>query len=139
MGNYGVEDDPLTYAIIGCALRVHRAFGPGLLESAYEEGLVREFAQAGLSFRKHPTLRISYAGEVIDRTYRPDFVIENEVVVEVKSIAKFLPVHEAQVLTYMRLSELERGLLLNFNVALLKDGIRRLIMTRAPKGAPGVA
>jgi GxxExxY protein len=138
MADYGAEDDPLTYAIIGCAIRVHKELGPGLLESAYEDGLAREFVQAGLSFRKQPSLRMSYAGELLDRTYRPDFIVENEVVVEVKSIATFLPVHEAQVLTYMRLSAKERGLLLNFNVALLKDGIRRLILTRAPRGAPVV-
>ena len=129
------SDDPLTYAIIGCAMRVHRELGPGLLESAYEECLNKEMSKSGLSVERQPRIKISYEGSMLNREYRPDFLIQAEVVVEVKSVSGFLPVHQAQLLTYMKLAGIERGLLINFNVALLKNGIKRLIMTKAPDGA----
>ena len=129
------SDDPLTYAIIGCAMHVHRELGPGLLESTYEECLNIEMCKSGLSFERQPRIKISYEGTVLNRHYRPDFLIQGEVVVEVKSVASILPVHQAQLLTYMKLAQIERGLMLNFNVALLKDGVKRLIMTKAPSGA----
>jgi GxxExxY protein len=132
---YTASDDPLTYAIIGCAMRVHRELGPGLLESAYEECLSRSMSKSGLSIERQPRVKISYEGTILHREYRPDFVVQDEVVVEVKSVGGFLPVHQAQLLTYMKLAEIESGLLINFNVALLKDGIKRMIMTKAPNGA----
>ena len=129
------SDDPLTYSIIGCAMRVHRELGPGLLESVYEECLNREMSKSGLIIERQPRIKISYEGSILGREYRPDFMIHGEVVVEVKSVGGLLPVHHAQLLTYMKLAEIERGLLINFNVALLNDGIKRLIMTKAPSGA----
>ena len=134
-GNYDAKDDPLTYRINGCAIRVHRALGPGLLESVYEECIEVELARDGMSFRSHPRIAVPYEGRILDREFRPDFVIENEVVLELKSVANFLPVHQAQMLTYMKLSRIERGLLINFNVAVLVKGIKRLILTEAPRGA----
>ena len=134
-GNYAAKDDPLTYRIIGCAIRVHRELGPGLLESVYEECIKLELAREGLSFRSHPRIAVHYEGRILNREFRPDFVIENEVVAELKSVANFLPVHQAQMLTYMKLSRIERGLLINFNVAVLVKGIKRLILTEAPRGA----
>lgn len=132
---YSAEDDPLTYQIIGGAIRVHKELGPGLLESAYEECLARELVKAGLRIQRQPRVGISYDGNTLDKEYRPDFIVNDEVVLEVKSVSGFLPLHQAQTLTYMKLSGLERGLLINFNVALLRNGIKRLIMTKAPLSA----
>ena len=132
---YGAGDDPLTYAIIGCAIKVHKKLGPGLLETPYDDGMQIELSKAGLAFRHQPSVRIPYEGKLLPRSFRPDFVIEEQVVVELKSVKDFLPVHEAQLLTYMRLSAVQRGLLINFNVSLLVRGIKRLILTEAPIGA----
>lgn len=132
---FGEKDDPLTYAIIGCAIKVHKRLGPGLLESPYDDLMQITLDKAGLAFRHQPRLRIPFEGRLLDRNFRPDFLIEEQVVLEIKSVEHFLPVHQAQVLTYMRLSEIQRGLLINFNVALLRDGIKRLILTEAPVGA----
>jgi GxxExxY protein len=122
--------DPLTHAIIGCAIAVHTEMGPGLLEAAYDDCLARELGKTGMPFVRQPVRRISYQGSLLDKTYRPDFIVNAEVVVEVKSVVKVLPLHVSQTLTYMKLSEIERGLLLNFNVPLMIHGIRRLILSR---------
>ena len=135
---FSAEDDPLTYAIIGCAIKVHKKLGPGLLESPYDECMQVALENAGLKFRHQPSVRIPFEGRLLDRNFRPDFLIEEQVVLEIKSVEHFLPVHQAQVLTYMRLAEIQRGLLINFNVALLVNGIKRLILTEAPIGAPVV-
>ena len=132
---YGAEDDPLTYAIIGCAIKVHKKLGPGLLETPYDDAMQIELSKAGLAFRHQPFVRIPYEGKLLPRSFRPDFLIEEQVVVELKSVKDLLPVHQAQVLTYMRLSGIQRGLLVNFNVSLLVRGIKRLILTEAPIGA----
>ena len=124
------ERDPLTHAIIGCAIAVHTEMGPGLLEAAYDDCLARELGKTRMPFVRQPVTRISYQGALLDKTYRPDFIVNAEVVVEVKSVAHVLPVHVAQTLTYMKLSQIERGLILNFNVPLMIHGIRRLILTR---------
>jgi len=110
-------------------MRVHKELGPGLLESVYDDCLARALNNAGLSVERHPRLSVSYEGSLLDRQFRPDFVVEESVVVEVKSVAHLLPLHEAQLLTYMKLSRIERGLLVNFNVARLASGIRRMILT----------
>ena len=125
------ERDPLTHAIIGCAIAVHKEMGPGLMESAYDDCLDRQFGKSSIPFVRQPATRLSYAGTLLDRTYRPDFIVNAEVVVEVKSVAHILPVHVAQTLTYMKLASIERGLILNFNVPLMIQGVRRLILTRA--------
>ena len=117
----------VTGKIIGAAIEVHRALGPGLLESAYQECLSRELTLRGLSFLRQVVLPVVYKGVKIDCTYRLDFLVE-DVVVEIKSVSAIEPVHEAQLLTYMKLGEWKLGLLINFNVALLASGIRRLIL-----------
>ena len=134
--NYTEQDDPLTYAIIGCAMKVHSKLGPALNEGVYDECMFTELSKARLEFRHHPAIRVPYDGKLLDRFYRPDFVIESQVILEVKAVEHVLPVHHAQVLSYMKLAEIEKGLLINFRVALLLHGIKRFIMTKAPIGAP---
>ncbi|HYE23653.1 MAG TPA: GxxExxY protein [Clostridia bacterium] len=122
------EADPCTSAIIGAAIEVHRALGPGLLESAYEECLCHELHSRGVSFFRQVAVPLSYKGVKLDCGYGIDLVVANEVVVELKAVERILPVHEAQLLTYMRLMGLRKGLLLNFNVPVLRDGIKRRIL-----------
>jgi GxxExxY protein len=120
-----METNDITSVIIGCAIEVHKALGPGLLESAYEECLAYELHQAGLSInRQHPT-PVVYKEVKLDCGYRIDLLVENRVVVELKVADEFNPVHEAQILTYMKFSKNSIGLLINFNVTMLKNGIRR--------------
>jgi GxxExxY protein len=121
-----VNDDPLTHRIIGAAIEVHRHLGPGLLESTYEECLCFELALLGIPFERQVPLPIVYKSMTLLRAYKPDLLIDKAVIVELKTVEKILPVHEAQVLTYLRLSGFERGLLFNFNAVPLKAGIRRL-------------
>jgi len=122
------ERDPLTEKIIGFAIEVHRALGPGLLESAYEECLCYEFSHSGLAFRRQVPLPVVYKGVRLDCGYRLDLVVADGVIVEVKAIEKLLPVHDAQLLTYLKLSGLKTGLLLNFHSAVMRDGIRRRVL-----------
>ena len=126
------ELNALTETIIGAAIEVHRALGPGLLESAYELCLCRELSLRGLPFEKQKPVSIAYKGVVLDCGYRADLVIADQVLLELKSIDTLLPIHEAQLLSYLTLSGLPAGLLINFNVQLLKHGIRRrLLKTQA--------
>jgi GxxExxY protein len=118
--------DSLTERIIGFAIEVHRQLGPGLLESAYEECLCFELGQADLRFARQVSLPVVYKSVRLDCGYRLDVVVEDRVILELKAVERLMPVHEAQMLTYMRLSGVEVGLLLNFHSAVLKDGIRRL-------------
>jgi GxxExxY protein len=120
--------DPRTAPIIGAAIEVHRALGPGLLESAYEECLCHELHLRGLAFQHQVDLPVPYKGLKLDCGYKMDVVVEDEVVLELKSIEKILPVHEAQLLTYMKLSVKRVGLLINFNVPLLTRGIIRRVL-----------
>ncbi len=122
------ENDPLTEKIIGFAISIHRDLGPGLLESAYEECLCYEIEQSGLSFRRQSALPIVYKSVRLDCGYRMDIVVENRVIVELKTVERLLPIHEAQMLTYLKLSGIRIGLLLNFNTPVLKDGIRRMLL-----------
>ena len=117
--------DPLTERIIGFGIEVHRALGPGLLESAYEECLCYELAQSGLGFRRQVLLPVIYKDVRLDCGHRLDLVVKNAVVVELKSVERLLPIHDAQIITYLKLSDLKIGLLMNFHSATLKDGIRR--------------
>lgn len=117
--------DAVTSRIIGAALAVHREFGPGMLEMTYDDCLCLEFIHMGISFESQVHLPIIYRGRMIPRAYKPDFIVEKSVVLELKTIEKILPVHEAQVLTYMKLSGLRAGLLINFNAVPLTAGIRR--------------
>jgi GxxExxY protein len=123
--------DPLSYLIIGCAIRVHKDLGPGLLESSYMDPMQRELEAAGLGIVRQPRMNLIYRDAPVAYTYRPDYVINNEIVLELKSVSHFVPAHTAQVLTYMRISEIERGLLINFNVEYLIRGVKRLILTRS--------
>lgn len=122
------EKDELTGRIIACALRVHQALGPGMLESAYQKCLAIEFAAAGLRFEEQRAVDLTYRNEIAEDAYRMDFVVEDAVVVELKTAAGILPIHEAQILSYLRFTKLHKGLLFNFNVRLLKNGIRRFIL-----------
>jgi GxxExxY protein len=123
-----VHNDPLTERIIGFAIEVHRHLGPGLLESAYEECLCYELEQAAMVFRRQVPLPIVYKSVRLDCGYRLDVVVENRVIVELKSVERLMPIHEAQVITYLKLSGVATGLLLNFNTPVLKDGVRRLAL-----------
>jgi len=122
------QKDPRTSPIIGAAIEVHRVLGPGLLESAYEECLCHELYLRGLSFERQVALPVSYKGLQLDCGYKIDVIVEREVVVELTAIEKILPVHEAQLLTYLKLSGKGVGLLINFNVPLLTRGIIRRVL-----------
>jgi GxxExxY protein len=117
----------LSLQVIDAGLKVHKALGPGLLESAYEHCLAFELQKRGLRVRRQVILPIVYEGEQIDAGYRLDLVIDEAIIVEIKAVDALTRVHEAQVLTYLKLSGLRLGFLLNFNVALFKQGIRRLM------------
>ena len=119
------EQDPLTERIIGCAIMVHRHLGAGLLESAYETALCVELARQGMHFDKQKVIPLIYEGVLVG-DYKPDLIVERQVVVEVKSVLRFEPVYVAQMLTYLRITNLRRGLILNFNKAVLKAGIKRV-------------
>jgi GxxExxY protein len=121
-------EEELTEQIIGAAIDVHRELGPGLLESAYEECLCHELHIRGLGFRRQVDLPISYKGLKLDCGYRLDIVVEDSVLIELKSIEQILPIHQAQLLTYLRLSGKKVGLLINFNVSVLKNGIARRVL-----------
>ena len=122
-----MEINQLTETILHCSFSVHTALGPGLLESAYEECLYYELKQVGLKVEKQKALPLVYKEVKLDAGYRIDLLVESSVVIEIKSVEAFTDVHIAQVLTYLKLSGCKIGLLLNFNVASLKNGIKRLI------------
>ena len=117
-----------SFAVINCAIKIHRALGPGLLESAYEECLYYEMNGAGLFIERQLPLPLTYHDTRMEIGYRVDFRVEKHLIVEIKSCESISDVHIAQVLTYMKLSSCKVGLILNFNVLILKDGIRRLIL-----------
>lgn len=122
------ENDLLTEKVIGFAIEVHRQLGPGLLESAYEECLCYELRQGGISFRRQVPLPVVYKSMRLDCGYRIDVVVEEQAILELKTVERLMPIHEAQILTYLKLSGLHTGLLLNFNCAVLKDGMRRIML-----------
>ncbi len=121
------ELNRVTDKIIGAAIEVHRQLGPGLLESTYEKCLIFELQRIGLVVEPQVELPVAYKGMKIDAGYRIDLLVEKSVIVELKAVESILPVHEAQILTYLKLSGNKLGLLLNFNVKLMKDGIRRFV------------
>ncbi len=120
-----MEINKITETIIGCAIEVHKILGPGLLESAYEECLFFELQKAGLIVERQKPVPVVYKEIKLECGYRIDLLVENIVVIELKTVDAFNPVHEAQILTYMKFSMKSIGLLINFNVALLKNGIKR--------------
>ncbi len=122
-----MSDNELSKLIIGCAIEVHKQLGPGLLESAYQECLYYEIKQAGLKVQKEKPMPIVYKEVKLDHGYRIDLLIEEKVVVEIKTVEAFSDVHTAQVLTYLRLGNYKLGLLFNFQTTVLKNGIKRVI------------
>ena len=120
--------EDITKVIIGCAIDVHKELGPGLLESAYEECLYYELQNAGLKVEKQKAIPVIYKEIKLDCGYRADLIIEDKIVIELKTVDEFNPVHEAQILTYLKFAEKKLGLLINFNVLRLKDGIKRYIL-----------
>jgi len=117
----------LSHEVIGAAIEVHRWVGPGLLESVYEAALCRELILRKIQVTRQQKLPVSYKGQSLDCHLRLDLLVEGILIVEVKSLERILPIHKAQLLTYLRLQELGVGLLINFNVVLLRDGIRRVL------------
>jgi GxxExxY protein len=120
--------DPRTSPIIGAAIEVHRNLGPGLLESAYEECLCHEIHLRGLDFKRQVALPLLYKGLKLDCGYKLDLIVQDEIILELKAVEKLLPIHEAQLLTYLRLTGKKVGLLINFNVPLLTQGIIRRVL-----------
>ena len=140
---FAEELNGLSEAILGAAISVHRELGPGLLESVYETCLAHELTERRLLFQRQISMPVLYGGVRIEGGYRIDFLVAERVVIEVKAVQTVLPIHRAQLLTYLRLSECPLGLLLNFNVPVLKDGITRLVNgfpdlceTSAPSASP---
>ena len=123
-----MEKDQLTGQVIGAAIEVHRTLGPGLLESAYEECLCWELNEIRLQVRRQVRLPVVYKNVRLDCGYRMDLVVENRLIVELKTVETLLPIHEAQLLTYLKLTAIRTGLLLNFNVSVLRDGIKRMVL-----------
>jgi len=121
------HEDFLSNQLIGAAIEVHRQLGPGLLESAYERCLCRELDLRGISYQRQKSLPLEYKGELLDCGYRMDIVVACKVVVEIKSVEKIEPIHDAQLLTYLKLSGYKLGLLLNFNVPVLRRGLKRIV------------
>ena len=121
------QENDISGKIIGAAIEVHKKLGPGLLESAYEECLCCEMQLRGIEFKRQVPLSLNYKGIVLDCGYRLDLLVEDKVIVELKSIEGLEPIHEAQMLTYLRLRNAWLGLIINFNVIMLKDGVRRLV------------
>lgn len=120
-----MDRDPLTAAIIGCAIEVHRELGPGLLESAYERCLAHEMTMQGMSFRQQVPVPVAYKGIQLNCGYRIDLLVDESVILELKCVDALSGIHEAQLLTYMKLAGKPTGLLINFNERRLVDGIRR--------------
>ena len=118
----------LSERVIGMAIEVHRATGPGMLESVYEGCLCHELECAGVAFQRQPGIPVNYKGVQFDEGFRADILVDRQLIVEVKAVASIVPAHEAQLLTYLRMSGLRLGLLFNFHAKLLKDGMRRLVV-----------
>jgi GxxExxY protein len=120
-----MDRDPLTANVLGCAIEVHRSLGPGLLESAYEQCMACELRLQSVQFQAQVSLPVEYKGLCLDCGYRADLVIENQLIVELKAVDSIMGIHQAQLLTYMKLAGIQTGLLINFNVELLKNGLKR--------------
>lgn len=125
-----MEDDlnELTYAVIGAAMEVHKELGPGFLEAVYENSLREELSRRGIPFQPQPTVNVTYKGVVVGEG-RYDMLVANALVVELKSVQTILPIHEAQVISYLKMTGYPLAILINFNVRFLKEGIRRLILS----------
>lgn len=122
-----MTENELSYKIIGAALDVHKTLGVGLLESAYEVALAYQLRELGFEVKSQVVLPLKYKSEVIDNAYRVDLIVENIVIIEVKSVLEIHPIFYSQVLTYLKLTNIKLGLLINFNTPLVKDGIQRIV------------
>jgi GxxExxY protein len=120
--------DELSHKVLGCAIEVHRSLGPGLLESTYEQCLAYELQVNNIEFKLQYSLPVIYKEVRLDCGYRIDLLIENELIIELKSVEELKRIHQAQLLTYMKLAHIKKGLLINFNVQMLKDGIKRFVL-----------
>ncbi|HEU4630862.1 MAG TPA: GxxExxY protein [Gemmatimonadaceae bacterium] len=130
------ELDDVTGTIVDAAVKIHRALGPGLLESVYEAVLARELERRGLRVARQQTIPVVYDGIAFDEGFRADLVVEGCVIVELKSLEKLAPVHAKQLLTYLRLADLRIGLLVNFGAATLKEGLHRVVNGLSPAASP---
>jgi GxxExxY protein len=128
--------NPITSVVIGAAIEVHRYLGPGLLESVYVECLARELVAGKVPFERQKRLKLFYKGLPLNLNLTLDFIVESKIIVEVKSVAQFAPVHRAQLLTYLKLTGCPAGLLLNFNVPVLKQGVTRVLNNHPNKMSP---
>jgi GxxExxY protein len=122
------EFSELSNRVIGCAIEVHRALGPGLLESTYQQCLARELTLVKIPFRQEYPLPVEYKGVKLDCGYRVDFLVQDEIILELKSVEKLHPIHDAQLLTYMKLASIKYGFLINFNAIRLKDGLNSFVL-----------
>ena len=123
-----MEFDELSRSVIGCAIEVHRTLGPGLFESTYRQCLAYELSQARISFQMEAPLPVRYKEILLDCGYRIDLMVNGSLIVEIKSVETLLPIHQAQILTYMRLTNVPLGLLINFNVTKLQNAIKRFVL-----------
>ena len=123
-----MEFDDLSSRVIGCAIEVHRHLGPGLLESTYEQCLAHELSRNNIAFQLQRELPVRYKDVLLDCGYRIDVLVEGQLIIELKSVEKLLGIHEAQLLTYIKLAGISIGLLMNFNVTKLKDGMKRFVL-----------
>ena len=122
-----MNKDPLTEKIIGCAINVHKELGPGLLESVYEECLYYEILNGGLIVERQKSIPLIYKQKILESKLVIDLLVENSVLIELKSVEKLIPVHDAQIISYLKLAKIHTGLLINFNVKYLVDGIKRFV------------
>lgn len=122
-----MTENELSYTIIGAALEVHKTLGVGLLENVYEVALAYELKELGLKVESQLLLPLKYKSELIDNAYRIDLIVENKIIIEIKSVVEIHPIFYSQVLTYLKLTDIKLGLLINFNTPLIKDGIHRIV------------
>ena len=123
-----MEFDALSKTVIGCAIEVHRELGPGLLESTYEHCLAHELALNEIQFERQKQISVDYKGQKIDCGYRIDLLVANQLILELKCVDALAPIHQAQLMTYMKLAKVKTGMLINFNVPLLKNGLKRIVL-----------
>lgn len=123
-----LPENKITQELMDCFLRIHKIMGPGLLESIYEECLCHEMTRRNLAFERQKELPLTYDGTPLNTSLRLDIVVENTIIIEVKSVDTLMPVHEAQLLTYLKMAQMKIGLLVNFNVPLIKHGVKRFVL-----------
>lgn len=129
------EFDNLSKTVIGCAIEVHKSLGPGLLEATYHKCLEHELALAGLHFLSEKPVSLQYKTVNLDCGFRLDLIVQDSLIIEIKSVEQFLPIHQAQVLTYMKITNIQTALLLNFNVPILKHGIKRFVNQKTSRNS----